>query len=270
MKRSLLTCALFLLAVSVARSGVVIEMEVRESGAGGSPPVNTIYAEDQMLRMDSREPESGSMSMVFRDQALWMMDHDKKECRTIDKAGMEQIGSQIGGMLQQMEAELAKLPPDQRAMMEKMLKENLPAGMPGPGAPRKLEIGGAETIGQYKCTLHTLYSGDEKVWDVCAAAEGLPAGAAEAMAAFEGMSEFAEPLREVFRKGPFAGMIETPFNSMKEIDGMPVRVRGYKEGQVVSESTLKSITSRDLDDAMFSVPEGYEVTNLTDEMKQSR
>lgn len=270
MKRILLTGALLVMAVSEARPGVVIEMEVKESGSGASAPVETIYAQSEMLRMDSKESGSGSMSMIFRDQALWMMDHDKKECRTIDKAGMQQLGAQLGGMLQQMEAELAKLPPDQRAMMEKMMKEKLPAGMPGPSAPRKLEVGGTETIGDYRCTLHTLHSGDERVWEVCAADEGLPAGADEARAAFESMSEFAESLREVFQKGPFAGMIETPFNAMDEIDGMPVRIRAFRDGQVVSETTLKSITSRDLDNAMFSVPEGYKVTNLTDEMKRGR
>ncbi|MDH3476427.1 MAG: hypothetical protein OEM59_22335, partial [Rhodospirillales bacterium] len=122
MKR-LFLCALFTLAGTAAWAGVVIEMEVTDSPSEVEAATDTIYADGKKLRIDPHESQGGGrMSMIFRDDELWILDHDKKRCQTIDKQGIEELSTEIGGAMKEMEAQLAKLPPDQRAMMEKMMK----------------------------------------------------------------------------------------------------------------------------------------------------
>lgn len=274
MRKSLITCTLIGLISSMGWSGVVIEMEESDPGGPEGAPVDTIYAQDEMLRMDSRDDENGRTSFIFRDDALWMVSHEEKSCQMIDRQAMERLSDQLGGVMKQMEAELAKLPPEQRAMMEEMMKGRMSAAMGAGGAagpPRRVETGAVESIGEYSCTIQTLYAGDDKVWEVCAASENdLPGAASEAMAAFRAMSRFAEQLRDTLQQGPLADMFSTPFSELNEVNGMPIRVRSYERGRLANESTLKSIVSKDLEAGMFDVPDGYTVNNLGDEMNRSR
>lgn len=272
MRSSFVVPALFVLAAAEAWAGVVIEMEVKRPDTGDKPAVETIYAEGTNLRIDPGN-DAGKTTALFRDETMWLLSHEKKSGHKITKGDMEQLGSQISGMMKQMEAELSKLPPDQRAMAERVMKGALAAkmaGAGGPSGPQRIEAGAPERVGAYSCTPHTLYSGEEKVWEVCAGQGDLPAAATEAIQALRAMSEFTAELQEVLRQGPFSGMVDTSYSAMSEVSGFPVRVRAFQGGKIWSESTLKSIASKDLDDAMFSVPVDYEVTSLADMMKEPR
>jgi hypothetical protein len=184
MKPFVIACAVIVLLCSPAWAGVVIEMEVAESGSSGQAEMDTVYAQGEMLRVDPH-PRKGDKktTMIFRDETLWVVDHGKKVCQKIDKKDMEELSAQMGDAMKQMEAELAKMPPEQRAMVEKMMKDRMPGGMAEAGqeAPaRRMEVGGTEQVGDYSCTLHTTYAGDEKVGEVCAAGSDAADGWEEA------------------------------------------------------------------------------------------
>ncbi len=270
MKKVICAFAVFVVVCPAMWAGVVIEMEEKDSGSSGDAP-HKIYAQGEMLRMDPHgKGNSDDMSVIFRDDSLWIVNHADQTCQTIDKEGMQQIGSQLGAAMKEMEARMSQMPPEQRAMMEKMMKGRMPAGMPGMGEapPRRMETGDTEQVGEYSCVVHTLYSGDEKVWEVCAASKNQLSDASEAMEAFQAISRFMETLREAIQQGPLSGMANTPFYDMDQIDGFPVRVRTFGSGRVTSESTLKSVTQKHLEEATFSVPEGYEVQDLADQMNR--
>ena len=267
MKRLALACVLFALGGSAAWAGVVIEMEVTGPGAAGKPVTDTIYVEGTTIRMDPHASRGdGNMSMLFRDDTMWIIDHDEKQCQTIDKDGLESLSAQLGGAMAEMEAQMAQLPPEQREMMKKMMKGRMP-GMGEEALPRRIENGAAEQVGEFACTVHTLYSGDAKVWEVCAADDNAVSEFSEAKGAFDAMSAFAEQLRESLKQLPFADMMNTPFYDMNAVGGVPVRVRTFAGGTMQSESVLKAVTHRDFDEAFFSVPKGYKVKSLADEIK---
>ena len=117
-----------------------------------------------------------------------------------------------------------------------------------------------------------MYSGDRKVWEVCAATESeLGGDAHELLEALRGMSRFAEQLREAVRQTPFAEVIDSPFQAMEEIEGFPIRIRGFDSaGAIDDESALKSITPGELSDDLFALPAGYEVVNLADQIGKGR
>ena len=269
MKKFVFALALFLLVCPTIWAGVVIEMEEKNSGSTGDPPTHKMYAQGEMLRMDPHVKGSpDDMSVIFRDDELWIVNHSDKTCQTIDKEGMEQIGAQLGSAMKQMEGQLSQLPPEQRAMVEKMMKGKMPGMEEAP--PRRMETGGTEQVGEYSCVVHTLHAGDEKVYEVCAASKSQLSDAFEAMDAFHAVARFVETLREAVQQGPFSSMANTPFYDMDQIDGFPVRVRKFDNGRMTSESTLKSVTRKQLDDAIFSVPEGYAVQDLADQMNRGR
>jgi hypothetical protein len=147
------------------------------------------------------------------------------------------------------------------------------AGTMGEEAPaRRVEKGAAEQVGSYSCTSYTMYSGDNKVWEVCAASESeLGSDANEMAEAPQGTSRSAEQLREALRQTPFGDVIDTPFQAMDEIEGFPIRVRGFDAaGAIDDESSLKSINPGELSDDLFAVPTGYEIVNLADQIEKGR
>jgi hypothetical protein len=269
MKESIAVFAFVLFVCPAVWSGVVIEMEVTGAESGGAAPVDKIFAQGEMLRMDPH-PKSGDgdMSVIFRDNALWFVDHEEKSCKTIDEEGMQRLTAEVDAAMQQMEAQMAQMPPEQREMMMKMMKQRMPALVGGESPPRRIEAGATEKVGEYSCKVHTLYVGDEKSWELCVATKGLPDGTAEAMKAFEAMSRFAEELRQIAARGPFAGMLKTPLLDMQEVEGFPVRVRSFDNGEVSSETTLKSVVSEELEASVFAAPEGYKVAPVSIQRKQ--
>ncbi len=266
MKRLMLDYVMFSLLVPAAWAGVVVEMEVTEPQSPDKSTIETFYAQGEMVRMDPRSASDGTdMTVIFRDQTMWFLDHNKKVSQKIDKAGMAELSSQMDAIMKQ----LTDLPPEQREMMEKMMQGKMPGMTTAP--PRRVEKGAVEQVGEYTCTLYTQYSADEKKWEVCAADESVGGDIAEAMEAFRALSRFTEELQATFRKGPFAAMIQTPYAALDKMGGFPVRVRTFnKKGEVVRESRLKSITRRDVEESVFAIPPGYKVKSLQDEMRQGR
>jgi hypothetical protein len=266
MKQLVLRFVLFGLFSSAAWAGVVIEMEVTDSKSPDKAANETFYAQGEMARMDPHPADSAAdMMVIFRDQAMWFVDHNKKVCQKIDKEGMAELSTQLNAIMKQME----NLPPEQRAMMEEMMKGKMPGMAEAP--PRRVETGAVEKVGDYFCTLHTLYSGEAKVWEVCTAGENMGEDIVEAMGAFRALSSFTGELQEILQQGPFASMIQTPYNELDELDGFPVRVRTFdNKGKVVRESKLKSITSGELAESTFAIPAGYEIKDLKDEMNKGR
>jgi hypothetical protein len=90
------------------------------------------------------------------------------------------------------------------------------------------------------------------------------------MDAFRAMSDFTEQLRDVVMQSPLGSMIETPFMELEAIGGVPIRVRTFEHGQRQSESTLKSVTRRDLESTLFEAPKGFKIKRLADEIKKGR
>ncbi len=160
-----------------------------------------------------------------------------------------------------MEAELANLPPEQRAMMERMMKGRMPGGMPGgmgsDRPQRRIEVGGDEQVGEYSCTMYTVYRGTEKTQEVCAAPVSQVAAAGEAMGAFQAMSRFSKQFAESVQQSPLAIPLDNPFQFLDEIHGFPVLVREFDGGRISSEVFLKSATRQSLNNDLFSVPDGY-------------
>ena len=71
------------------------------------------------------------------------------------------------------------------------------------------------------------------------------------------MAGFMEEVMQAFSQGPLAGMMDNPYQAMSQIDGFPVRTRHFDGDQVISETTLTSISRQAVDDNLFSPPDGY-------------
>jgi len=243
-------------------AGVVIEMVSRDLNSNQETSADKIYAEGKMVRIEShQEGTTDQTTTIFRDETLFIVNHQDQTYHRMDKDSMTRMSSQMSEAMKQMEAELANVPPEQRAMMERMMKGRMPGGMPGGTGSdrpqRRIEVGGDEQVGEYSCTMYTVYRGTEKTQEICAAPVSQIAVAEEAMEAFQAMSRFSKQFAESVQQSPLAVPLDNPFQFLDEIHGLPVLVREFEGGRASSEVFLKSATQQSLSDDLFSVPDGY-------------
>src|SRR5690349_10327650 len=109
-----------LLATS-AQAGVYLESTDQQVGSTEKPSVSKMWFDNGRMRTERQEADSDSQVVVFKDQALYMLDPKSKSYRMIDKATAQRLGGQIAEAKRKMEERMASMPPEQRQKMQEML-----------------------------------------------------------------------------------------------------------------------------------------------------
>jgi len=264
---------LLILLASPLAAGVVYEIEVTDHAAG-EPSTTELAAEGKMLKMSIAPGRtSGRGEMIFRGdrREMVVVDHDDKSYVVMDEATAKQLADQLGGVSDQMkeamkrvEEQLKNVPEDQRAMVEKMLKERMPnmgGNAPSRPANEYKRTGQRATKAGYPCVRYDVLRGGEKVREMWVTDWDNVEGAREVREAMLDMADFFEQIMSSLSEslgglGPAFGG-DSPFDGLREMDGFPVVVREFDGGELESESTLRSARRRTLDPADFEPPAGY-------------
>ncbi|MGI9220158.1 MAG: DUF4412 domain-containing protein [Woeseiaceae bacterium] len=252
------SCSLLALSLS-ASAGVEMQLLTKDT-AGEMTESVTLYAQDGRIRMEDIGNSSGQeMSMIFVGQEFIVVDHSDKSYIIMDEAMVAEMGAKVNDAMAQIRAQLADMPPEQRAMMEQMLEQQMGAMMDtaAESIPTRIEETGSGNWQSGDCTEYAVFVGDTKAQDICAAPLRDIEGAEEAMEAFRGMAKFIKSMADAMPGALGEAMAENPMGLMEEIDGFPVRTVDYVDGQKHSETTLESVQEKGLDAALFDVPDGY-------------
>ena len=242
-----------LLGFSAANAGTVMNM-VDKDAAGAVTAQIVISADGGKVRMDQQDDAT---SIIFQGDSMIVLDHNEQKYLVMDDAMLDQL--QIA--MQQMQAQLAAMPPEQRAMVEQMMQGSMPGGGAQPEAPR-LESLGSDSWGDYSCTRYAVFEGDDKTQEICAAPLDDIPGGEDVMGALQGMVGYMDRIIEAMP--PQIGNIigDNPLGYMAEIEGFPVQGLTFEGGQMTEESTLESVTEASLDPAIFSPPANYQAQDM--------
>lgn len=240
-----------------------VEMKMSEQTPQGKGIGESyIYVQDKMIRVDGMPGSDDKTSMILKDDRLLILNHKDASYMTIDEASVSQIASKVDAAMEMMQQQLANLPPEQRAMMEKMMKEQMGVAMGAkddkPAAPvRRVEKGASSSAGPYACTEYAIFEGSQKTQELCAASLADIEGAVDIKSGMEQLSSMFTRMLESFPNVPFMDANNNPMELMNEIDGFPVRTVMLKNGAPSRILLLKSTTTKTLPDTLFSAPEGY-------------
>jgi GLPGLI family protein len=136
--------------------------ESTTTGMGGQPHTAQFYAIPKMFKI----VQSDGHTVILRvDQdKLFTVDNQKKTYREMSLAELESAAKAAGGQMEaaraQMQQRMKDLPPEQRAMMEKMMP-NLPGANAAPVAVKN--TGETKSISSYTCTKYVATEGDKTV-----------------------------------------------------------------------------------------------------------
>lgn len=237
MIRFLAAIAACVSAVAIADTRILYVDE--QSGAERT----VIAVKDGKVRMDSAEAPSFSVYDSETDR-LTLVDPDKQSYTLLDDEQLRALSVQMNKAMAQMREQMADMPPEQRAAMEKMIGGSAGAGQ----APDiKLERTGKRlNKGGHDCRQVFLSAGDARM-ELCVVERKHIDIPDEDRAALEAMQKQMRTVAESF-SGARAPV------DYDAIGGMPVYMKssGQPSGEV-----LKRVTHDGIDASLFEVPEGY-------------
>ncbi|MBT8086602.1 MAG: hypothetical protein KJO46_01145 [Gammaproteobacteria bacterium] len=246
-----------LLLSPVTYAGAVMDMVIQDA-SGQETGRSIIHAQSNMIRIDEVGPGRGDGSIIFLGDKLLYLDHRDKNYFVMDEAMLDDISAQINEAMAEMEKQLAGMPPEQRAMVEQMMKGQMQGMMTKQDTPKpepRVESLGSGKWQSQECEKYAVFESGEKTQEVCAADLEDIDGADEIMQAFRGMAAYMTQLAESVPMMADDGL--NPGELMDRINGFPVHAIDFENGKIIQQSLLDSVTEKDLDPGLFAAPDGY-------------
>jgi hypothetical protein len=249
----LIFAATALLAATTASAGVRIETvtrDVKTKVADGGAQV--ILVQDGKIRMQIPKTSGG---MILKNSILYVLDDKKKTYMEMDKATMKKSADAAGSAMKQMQEQMAKMTPEQRAQMEKMMGGKMPPGMMG-GKPDTWDVkntGKTDTSEGRKCTIWILNKNGQLNEELCVVPFGSLPGNEDFEKTFK---ELAESFKGMADGLPGAGDAVNARNSIK---GYPVRTRFFEPGgaERAMENVVTKWVEESVPSSQFDIPAGY-------------
>ena len=258
-------------------AGVVFEVEtIDHSDPSPGPESSLMSVEQPNLTMQiphGSNTEAGAPSdqVIYHGgrRELIMVDHSNKSYVVMDQRSMSEMGGQVNEQMNQAMKELEKqlegLDPQQREMMEKMLKGRMPPSQAGAAPKRSANefrrTGEQAKKAGYPCVRWDVFRNGQKIREMWVTDWSNIEGGGEVRVVFEDVAAFFKELMDSIgdMMGGAGGFGDTDnmFDGFEEINGFPVVTRSYEDGDLESESTLKSARRQRLDPAAFEPPSGY-------------
>ena len=267
---SLTRHALLVAAVTLplpALGGGVLVLEMKEYYE--DPPVVStieISTEGDATRMEVATPGRAEASgMIYRGDSREMiaLDHADRSYYVLDEESMQRMGAQLSGAMKQMQEALEAMPPEQRAMAEKMMKQHMPQEMSEPPRPPpSLHATGREdTVNGFDCDYYEVRREERKVRELCVTPWAEIPGGRGVADSLLGMAGFFERMASTISEETGIAVMgdqQEIFGHLEELDGYPVLTREFDErGGVTSESVLESAVTENLEPSLFEPPAGY-------------
>jgi len=256
MREVLLPVVALLLCAPAAPAATSFSTETHEAAdAAGQRHRARLIADGSRLRLDL---DPGS-SVIFRADrgVLWLLDHEQRTYLEIEEGSARALAQRLHAANAEMRTRLQTLPEQPRSQTERLLDGVLGPEKPSPPEVGVRATGQREQVAGIACEGFEVTRNGEKVADVCRASfaeAGVPRerlAAVRQMAAF--LRESAAALApESLRRGGLEAL-----SSFPQLDGVPLRVRAYRNGHLQMETRVTRVEERPARDEDFELPASY-------------
>jgi hypothetical protein len=248
--------AALILGVSLAAAPLQAQgvLFVQKETRGNQSSTNRIQMDKDHIRVESRS-SGDEMAFVFDGptQTARMINITRKSYTELTKADMERVRTQMEGAMAQMQQQLQNMPPEQRAMVEQMMRGR---GMPGMAAAApKVEYkqAGSGKVGEWACATYEGTVNGQKTTEVCTVDPkqfGLTA------VDFEAARQLSEFFRTMFPQGADQVFVNGTIQE-QGFSGVPVRQTSFANGNVLSVTELTEFRRETFPASTFETPAGF-------------
>lgn len=268
MKLRILAALAACLGAGAAGAGVYVESVERSAPSASPVLAQRVYAQGGAVRLEQLRPDGTAEGiMIYRDDVLYVVEPAERRYSAVDRATAQRVAAQIGSAMAEVRAQLERLPPDQRAMMERMM-----GGMAGGAGDAPVlearDTGRSETVDGQSCrTWQVLLSG-EVISELCVVPYSSLPGTDDLAAAMEGMASLMKEFSKAFAE---LGGGDRGIEAIGEVQGFPLLTREFSGGRATGrETTVREWREEDVPSSQFEVPAGYRKRDLLEEMERSR
>lgn len=272
---------MMLAAATGTASGAVVVLTESETPApapGAAKPASaakpqyrgTMYVDGDRVRIEGiSATKDGDMeaTVIFQPQpeAFVYLDASDKSYTAMTRDDVKKVGVAIDSARKQMQAQLAKMPPEQRKVVEQAM-----AGMgteslmkdPGPkkaAEPAKAVANGTtDKVAERACKGYDITRGGKKIAEACVASWADLGMAAKDVDGLRKMTAFQQQmLSEVSFEGLQAAPGAEAFEVIDQINGFPMRIKTGMEGKRPMSMRVVKIERKDVDQKLFQAPQGW-------------
>ncbi len=239
-----------------AQAGAVLKLDSKDT-SGKSVPKEVYYAQDGMLRIDSLDAKgSVARTTLVRDGVIWEIDPRERTFSRVDAASIKQA---FGANDSQLEAMLARLPPEKRAVLEARMaqvKQNAATTQ-----YTFSDAGRSDHVGQYSCHLWDEQRNGKPFAQYCVVpTSSLPAGKELETA----IRKAVETTNQIAAGVPQMQQQAEHLTRLGKLGGFPASSR-MTHGD---EHVLSSAEAQSLPADKFAIPQGFTEKPLGEREKE--
>ncbi|MDD2890500.1 MAG: DUF4412 domain-containing protein [bacterium] len=216
-----------------------------------------MYLDKNCMRIDTKA-RGEEQSFIFRKdkETFWVVNYKEKSFIEMTKKDLRVLKAKMEEAIKVMEEQMKNLPPEQKEMLEKMMKGQMPGNTPKI-VYKKISAG--EKVNKWVCNKYEGYienNKEEEIWTTDWEKLGLSVND------FKVMQDVSEFIGE-FSKGLGASFYKVGIEENKQsYIGIPIKTINYSGKEVVYTTELKEIQKQDLASSLFDVPAGFKKTEM--------
>jgi hypothetical protein len=236
---------------------------VTENVSQGKTQTLTLSAKGSKAYFEMKQADGMTRTMLRDSDAkkMFLIDHPKKTVLVLTEEESKAIEEKQAMFREQMKAQLAKMPPEQRARMEATMLGAMTGEEPKvPVFTFEKSKSAARKVNGFSCQDYAMKR-DGKAYGEGCFMTWKDAG----MTAEDFKNTMLRAMPTAATVGPMAHAFEQQTNA----PGFPVyRKVTDEQGTVMSESTLKTLSKTAMDAANFELPKGYEEKSMSSAMQR--
>jgi hypothetical protein len=198
---------------------------------------------------------------VFKDARVYVIDNSAKSIQVVTSALVAQAAEILDARVTNIEESAAKLPPDKRAILDKMAADmeamNDSRRM---AVPREYHVTDrSEAVDGRACRIWEAAEWHAKRFEICVASKSEVAGSSEILQGMQSLSGYWQG--SIFALGVKLGNAGW-WPGIAGLRGLPILIREFKDGTAVSETRLTAIRNGVRGASMFDLPSSYARTEV--------
>lgn len=251
-----LLSALVLFAASAAFADLTL---VNEAMTNGETRTVTLSAKGNRAFFELKDPD-GTTRQMLRDseqKKLYLINHEKKTVLVVTETDSKALEEKQAEFRAQMQAQLARLPPEKRARMEATMLGSSDGKAPVYTYEKKKSA--ARKVGTFTCQDYLIKRDGKAHGEAC-------------LMGWKDAGLSADEFKALMVKAlPSAGSSQpmtSSFDAHAGAPGFPVWRKMVDEaGKTTSETTLKSFSKTALAAEKFELPKGYAEKSMAEMMR---
>lgn len=225
---------------------------------------STAYLGNSGMRIET-QAEGERMTMIFRSdkEVFWVINTTDKSYTEMTRKDIKKMKVQMDEAKRVMQEQMKNMPPEQRAMIEQMMKGKAMPAQPEKAVFKKGSSG--VKIGKWTCDTYKGYRSGQLTEEVCTTSFKNLGIAQKDFKVMQRMAEFMSEL------SPDAASLYNVGSDQWEKEqgypGIPVRTISYSNGKKVSQYEIQDVKKKRISSSRFELPKGITKQNFTGPMK---